>query len=41
MMEDVDLRRNNYISYLSGGESDTEAESVCDEPHRFEDIEDR
>ena len=41
MMEDVDLRRPNYLSYVSGGESDTEGESVCSEAKRFEDFEDR
>ena len=41
MMDEVEIRRPNYLSYVSGGESDTEAESVIDEPKRFEDFEDR
>ena len=41
MMEDFEIRRPNYLSYISGGESDTEAESVIDEPKRFEDFEER
>ncbi|XP_065063741.1 tight junction protein ZO-1-like isoform X1 [Rhopilema esculentum] len=36
--EDMDFKRPNYLSYVSGGESDTEAESVCSEPLRFEDF---
>ena len=41
MMEDFEIRQPNYLSYVSGGESDTEAESVTDEPKRFEDFDDR
>ena len=40
-MDDFEIRRPNYLSYVSGGESDTEVESVTDEPKRFEDFEDR
>ena len=40
-MDDFEIRQPNYLSYVSGGESDTEAESVTDEPKRFEDFEDR
>ncbi len=40
-MEEADLRQPNYLSYISGGESDTEGESICSEPNRFEDLEER
>eukprot|EP00794_Sanderia_malayensis_P016596 gene16596-18285_t len=40
LMEDADLHRPNYLSYVSGGESDTDGESIFSEPKHFEDFED-